>query len=99
MFVQRCVACGYDGALLRQGRAPRCAQCGCDLRERPARSYAEMEGLVGRPLILGPSYVPARRLDDGARSMQRAIQRWIAFLFFVLVGLTLLVGLIAAALP
>ena len=42
---RRCVACGYDGSLLRNGFATRCAKCGCDLRKRPARSYVEMEGL------------------------------------------------------
>ena len=52
LFTRRCLACGYDGALLQDGQAPRCARCGCDLRRRPARSYAEMEGLVGKPLTL-----------------------------------------------
>ena len=50
LYVRRCVACGYDGALLQNGRAERCARCGCDLHLRPARSYAEMEGLIGQPI-------------------------------------------------
>jgi hypothetical protein len=92
LFARRCVACGYDGALLRGGRAERCARCGCDLRLRPARSYAEMEGLIGQPITLDSPHLHARR-DD------RFIQRWLAFLFIVMLGMLLLVYLAAAALP
>lgn len=43
-LVPRCVACGRD---VSNGRSSDvCAACGCDMAERPARSYAEMEGLV-----------------------------------------------------
>ena len=92
LFTRRCVACGYDGALLRGGLAERCARCGCDLRLRPARSYAEMEGLVGQPVTLdSPQLHP--------RSEDRIIQRWLAFLFIVMLGLLLLVYLAAAAVP
>lgn len=92
LFVRRCVACGYDGALLKGGQAERCARCGCDLRLRPARSYAEMEGLIGQPVTLDSPYLPERR-------EQRLIQRWLAFLFFVMLGLLLMVYLFAAAIP
>lgn len=44
-----CLACGYRGPEL-QGRRGRhqfvCPGCGTDLYERPARCYAELEGLV-----------------------------------------------------
>ncbi len=92
LFVRRCVACGYDGALLKAGDAARCARCGCDLRIRPARSYAEMEGLVGQPITLDSPFEPER-------AEQRAIQRWLAFLFIVMVGLVLLIYLMSAAIP
>ena len=72
--VRRCVACGYDGALLRKGQAEACARCGCDLRKRPARSYAEMEGLVGQPMTLEEPLSSARREE-------RFIHRWIVFFF------------------
>ncbi|MHC5004956.1 MAG: hypothetical protein ACYTJ0_17755 [Planctomycetota bacterium] len=74
LFTRRCVACGYDGALLQGGQARRCARCGCDLRERPARSYAEMEGLVGQPLTID---APLRH----QRSHERLAHKWFAFLF------------------
>ena len=43
-LVPRCVACGQEVAASRAMDV--CAGCGCDLADRPARSYAEMEGLV-----------------------------------------------------
>lgn len=50
---RRCPCCGHDGRELqgRRGRMVfRCPGCGADLYARPARSYAEMEGLaVGPP--------------------------------------------------
>lgn len=79
-LARRCLRCGYDGALLKDGRAPRCSRCGCDLRERPARSYAEMEGFTP---IAGAS--KARR----ERAEQRVIERWLAV---VVVALMIVVG-------
>ena len=77
LHLRRCVACGYDGSLLRNGHADRCARCGCDLHERPARSYAEMEGLDGlydeQPLL-----VPRPRRD------RHFLHKWIAFMFISL---------------
>lgn len=83
LHTRRCVACGYDGGLLRNGRAPRCARCGCDLAERPAKSYAEMEGLTETTTVV---HRPATR---GGRE-QRLVQRWLVFLFFAVIGLLLL---------
>jgi hypothetical protein len=70
---RRCVSCGYDGALLRNGLADRCVRCGCDLYERPARSYAEMEGFVEiepEPEDLTPS--PPATAEEA-----RTIERWL----------------------
>ena len=90
MFVRRCVACGYDGAMLHGGAAERCARCGCDLHLRPARSYAEMEGLIGHPLTIdAPMSEP--------RKQERLIHRWLAFLFFAMLGVIAIVYLTSAA--
>ena len=86
---RRCVECGYDGALLRGGRAVRCARCGCDLRERPARSYAEMEGLPGHPL--------EDEATDRDRREEQLVYRWVAFLFLSMLGFVAMIYLVAAA--
>jgi hypothetical protein len=91
LFVRRCVGCGYDGALLHAGRAERCARCGCDLRLRPARSYAEMEGILGQPLRLDTDAAP--------RAEHRLIQNWLVFLFLSMFGLMMTAYLAAAAMP
>ena len=83
-----CVACGYDGALLRNGLAARCARCGCDLRKRPARSYVEMEGLGGIPQRMQP-------VDPWLEP--RTTHRWIAFMLMVMFGLVMLIYLSTAA--
>jgi hypothetical protein len=77
----------------------RCVRCGCDLRERPPRSYAEMEGLIGQPLTLD---APLASLNaDPHEPFQtfrgRLIQRWLAFLFIAMIGLICLIGLSAQA--
>lgn len=90
VMVRRCVACGYDGSLLRNGRAARCARCGCDLRLRPARSYAEMEGLLGD---LGPIPAPASE----QRRQERLLHRWLAFLFFSMLAMMIMLTLASAA--
>lgn len=92
LYVRRCVVCGYDGALLRGGMAERCARCGCDLTFRRPRSYAEMEGLIGEPLILDEPRTDRRR-------EARCIQRWLAFLFMSMMGMLLLAYLFASAMP
>ena len=99
IFVVRCVACGYDGALLKAGRAERCARCGCDLLERPARSYAEMEGLLDEADSADARPRAALQEVDAVRPPYQTIQRWLAFMFFVMIGLILFITLVAAALP
>ncbi len=93
LLQRRCVACGYDGALLRDGAASRCARCGCDLRRRPARSYAEMEGMVVR--------APQRRVpppEKRSHDLQRQLLgRWLAFGLLAMGLLLLLVFLAVAA--
>lgn len=81
LLVRRCVACGYDGSLLRMSETTRCPRCGCDLSQRPARSYAEMEGLL--PYSSAP---PAPSLWP--RNEVRLRERWLVFMFFwaVLLG-------------
>ncbi|MHC4216989.1 MAG: hypothetical protein ACYSU7_00900 [Planctomycetota bacterium] len=87
---RRCVACGYDGALLRNGFAPRCAKCGCDLRKRPARSYVEMEDLPGgRRRELRPT---------GHDHEPHALSRWFAFLFLAMMVLVAIIALSSATL-
>ena len=79
LHIRRCVACGSDDPSLDDVRLERCLCCGCDLRERPARSYAEMEGLPGDALpVLLP--FPARPLRS-----RGVMHRWL--LFFFMVGL------------
>ncbi len=84
-----CVACGYDGILLREA-ASHCANCGCDLRKRPARSYAEMEGLLCEPITLH-----APRIHGPGEA--RLIHRWLAFLFLAMLSFVVLLYLSAAA--
>ena len=90
LLARQCVACGYDGALLKGGQASQCARCGCDLRERPARSYAEMEGLLCEPITLH-----APRIHGPGEA--RLIHRWLAFLFLAMLSFVVLLYLSAAA--
>lgn len=92
LLARRCVGCGYDGALLRGGMAQKCVQCGCDLQKRPAKSYAEMEGLIEEPLAATldvPSYAPRRE--------PHLMHRWFAVLFLWAVLLGAIVCLSVAA--
>ncbi len=89
LMVRRCVACGYDGALLRGGHAEVCARCGCNLVKRPARSYAEMEGLAGQPMMLDEPLTSPRR-------EARLIHRWLVFLFLTALGFIALLYLATA---
>lgn len=52
-----------------------CAGCGCDLAERPARSYAEMEGLVEAAVETA--------LPDPFLAWRRALtlERWLLTVF------------------
>jgi len=89
LLKRKCVACGYDGALLRDGLASLCARCGCDLRKRPARSYIEMEGFPPLPRRT------ARGRDPDAEA--QLVHRWVAFMFLVMFGLVVIIYLSAAA--
>ncbi|MCA9285326.1 MAG: hypothetical protein KDA22_08940 [Phycisphaerales bacterium] len=84
LHVRRCVCCGFDGASLR--RSAECPSCGCDLRERPPRSYAEMEGLNRRPTAVR---------DRAPVAEHRAIERWLAVLFLLMVGVVAVSSLLA----
>jgi hypothetical protein len=92
LYVRRCVVCGYDGAMLRGGSAHRCVRCGCDLRKRPARSYAEMEGLIGQPITLDSP------VTDGFRP-RAMLYRWVGFLVIVLLGFVAMAYLASALVP
>jgi len=90
---RRCVACGYDGSLLRNGFAVRCAKCGCDLRKRPARSYVEMEGLP--PWGIQRSPIGPTGFDPEPH----VLSRWFTFLFLVMLMLVTIIALASATLP
>jgi len=91
-FVRQCVACGYDGWLLEGGQAEYCASCGCDLQQRPARSYAEMEGLLGQPVRVETS--------DAMTPIRAAfLRRWLVFIFIAMLGLLSLLVFAEAAVP
>lgn len=75
LLQRRCVACGYDRDDIRSGDHTHCPACGCDLAQRPPRSYAEMEGLVGQPLTID---APKRR----PRRDDRLFRRWVVFFCF-----------------
>lgn len=95
LLVRRCVECGYDGPQVRDdllNQADLCPHCGCDLRRRPPRSYAEMEGLLGLSMVVEP---PTKRESVE----ERLIHRWLAFLFFALMGMVAIAYLSAAAMP
>ena len=92
MLARRCVACGYEGRSLLKPGLERCPRCLCDLRSRPPRSYAEMEGLVGSAPRIAPRQAPAHQATK-----QRMTHRWLAFLFMALLGLLAIVYLSAAA--
>ena len=81
LLIRRCLSCGYDGGLLGTSATQRCPRCGCDFSKRPARSYAEMEGLVSTPLSAAKPII-------WPRNEVRLAHRWLAFMFLwaVLLG-------------
>lgn len=100
LLTRRCVRCGYDGILSRDHVRPhlgsrRCPRCDCDLSERPPRSYAEMEGLLGHPLVIESP----RIIRPPLANEQNLIQRWLAVLFCAMMLIVLIVCLSAAAMP
>lgn len=82
------MACGYDGALLRNGEAERCPRCACDLISRPPRSYAEMEGLIGQPIRV------SNTTDAGTPPDARQIERWLLFAFLAIIFIISIAGLV-----
>jgi len=91
-LVRRCMMCGYDGPAMRLPHTTHCVLCGCDLAQRPARSYAELEGFIPTASI---EPAPPVGLDP-----QRAklMQRWVAFIVFAGCALATLIYLAFAAL-
>ena len=92
MLTRRCVVCGHDGPELASRHAnDYCPNCFADLGERPPRSYAEMEGLLGQPITLdSPIEVRPQRAE-------RMIHRWLLFVFFSMMGLVAIAYLSAEA--
>lgn len=101
MLTRKCVCCGFDGAAINQPAPPlpsqphRCPRCGCDLRQRPARSYAEMEGLLGTPSITQPREIRIAEAEQAGRH-DRLVHRWLAFLFIAMAGMLAIAYLAAA---
>jgi len=89
LYTRRCVVCGYDGPMMQSEDVASCMSCGTNLLERPARSYAEMEGFHGQAVTIDSP------LNDPARS-QRLWRRWILFMFGTLAGLVLIAMLAGA---
>jgi hypothetical protein len=98
LLTRRCVSCGYDGASVSRLQTARCPRCGCDLLDRPPRSYAEMEGLLGRPMIEVDMEAARQTLADEQRSA-RLIHRWLALLFLGMLGVLAIAYLAAALNP
>ena len=90
-LARRCVQCGaaHPSSALRH----ECVHCGCDLVERPPRSYAEMEGLVeAAPLPAG---------EHGFNEWRRGVvlERWLLMAFSGAVLVAFLVHAAASAWP
>ncbi len=102
LFVKRCVACGYECRMLDHTAA--CLRCGCDLVERPPRSYAEMEGIVDlAPQARSPREMRESRWLDQPDSLpamesNQTIKRWLLFLILSILLLITIAALAAAAL-
>jgi hypothetical protein len=102
LFVKRCVCCGYESRVLDEVAA--CVRCGCDLSERPPRSYAEMEGLIdSAPVGRGIEPMPWIDLPDSSYGGDegegsRTIKRWMLFLLLSMLLLITIAALAAAAL-
>jgi len=101
LFVRRCVCCGYESRVLDDVAA--CVRCGCDLTERPPRSYAEMEGLIDSAHVgRGIEPTPWLDLPDPCCAVEsegnRTIKRWMLFLLLSMLLLITIAALAAAAL-
>jgi hypothetical protein len=63
---RRCVQCGLSADAISATSADECPRCGCNLTQRPPRSYAEMEGLFDLPAETGAVDAVARARWDAA---------------------------------
>jgi hypothetical protein len=90
---RRCVQCGLAAEAISATQVDECPRCGCDLRARPPRSYADMEGLRE---MEGPA--PAA-LDALARARaEAAAARWLVVVACVaLLASGVLLGTLLAA--
>jgi hypothetical protein len=99
LLTRRCVSCGFDGSSINRISATsvpaRCPRCGCDLRRRPPRSYAEMEGLLGSPALSQPRMEIVEEHEHQSRG-ERLLHRWLAFLFIALLGMLAIAYLASA---
>ena len=88
-LARRCVQCGtaHPASALRH----ECAQCGCDLVDRPPRSYAEMEGLVE------VATAPTDAFTDWRRAV--TFERWLLTAFTAAVLVAFLVHAAAGDWP
>lgn len=70
-LVPRCLGCGREQVAAQAS----CHGCGADLVERPARSYAEMEGLV--------EFDPPSASPDAFQDWRRQVtlERWLLTAF------------------
>lgn len=95
--IRRCLACGYSGRFAQasahdiQAHGGHCPRCGCDFTLRPPRSYAEMEGL-------DTLADPRHSTIDPATLESRMIERWLVFLFAMVVALVAAGVLVSALL-
>jgi hypothetical protein len=96
LLTRRCVSCGYDGVSVSRMQTARCPRCRCNLRERPPRSYAEMEGLLGMAVI---DAEPIEQTLVEQERGTRMVHRWLAFLFFGMLGILAIAYLAAALMP
>jgi len=72
-----CLRCGHDGPSLQGDNAREtfvCPSCGEDLYARPARSYAELEGLTRRESVWRAATGPPR--EAFARPAPRWTPHW-----------------------
>ena len=99
LLARRCVSCGFDGPSINRlpppGAQARCPRCGCDLHKRPPRSYAEMEGLLGSPMLTRPRAQIIEEQDEAGQG-ERLVHRWLAFLFIAMLGMLAIAYLASA---
>lgn len=91
LFTRRCLCCGSpvrDASIC-------CDDCGCDFAERPPRSYAEMEGLIGEPMNTFDDTLTG--MHDQPDRSARLVERWLLFIFLSMMMLVAIAMLASAA--